>query len=193
MGTHAPPAILALAASTGGPKALYDIFSALPPFVPFPIMLVQHIGAAFVAGFVEWLQTTTQIQIKVAQHDEPLVPNVCYVAPGGRHLAVRLPHTVLLDDGPPIHSCRPSADILFTSIAKVFGSHAVGVLLTGIGEDGAQGLLDLKQAGAATLVQDEESSVIFGMPKKAIELNAAAAVGNIPQIVAHIKRLFQMA
>lgn len=191
-GTHAVPAILAIAASTGGPKALYDIISALPPFVPFPILVVQHIGASFVAGFVEWLQTTTQIQIKVAQHGEPLVSNVCYVSPGGRHLTVRLPHTIALDDGPPLHSCKPSADILFSSVGAAFGAGAVGILLTGIGEDGAQGLLELKQAGSTTIAQDEESSVVFGMPKKAIELHAATSIGNIQQIVTHIKRLFQL-
>ena len=190
--SHSLPSILAIAASTGGPKAIFDIFGLLPPFLPFPVVLVQHIGASFVAGFIEWLQNTTHVQMKIAEHGEPLLPNVCYVSPGGKHLSTNVTHQVVLDDSPPVHSCKPSADILFTSVSKAYKSNAVGVLLTGIGEDGARGLCDMRQAGAVTIAQDEESSVVFGMPKKAIELHAASMIGNIPQISEHIRNLFHL-
>lgn len=186
------PQILAVAASTGGPKALFDLFSLLPPILSFPIVLVQHIGNSFVSGFMEWLQNTSQVQMKIAEHGETLIPNVCYISPGGLHLAVRSSHQIELSDIPPVHSCKPSADVLFNSVSAVYGDNAVGVLLTGIGEDGALGLYEMNQAGATTIAQDEESSVVFGMPKRAIEMNAATYIANITQVATHIKRLFHL-
>lgn len=187
-----PPSVLTIAASTGGPKVIFDIFTQLPPFLPFPTLVVQHIGATFVQGFIEWLQTTTQVQMKIAEHGETLLPNVCYVSPGDVHLAVQVPNQIALLDTPPVHSCKPSADVLFSSISKVYGNTAIGVLLTGIGEDGAFGLYDLRQAGGITIAQDKDSSIVYGMPKKAIEMNAASFVGNVQQITDRIKKLFHL-
>ena len=188
---HAPH-VLAIAASTGGPRALYDFFGMLPPFIPFPILLVQHIGANFVLGFIEWLQNTTKIQMKIAQDAEQLLPNVCYVSPGGIHLSLRANGAIHLDDSPAVHSCKPSADILFKGVSTAFGRNAVGIVLTGIGDDGALGLLQMKSSGAITIAQDEESSVVFGMPKKASDIGAVSIVGNIPQIADHVKKLFRL-
>lgn len=186
------PSILGIAASTGGPKVIFDIISSLPRFIPFPIVIVQHIGASFVDGFVEWLQTTTRIQMKVAEHGEPIIANVCYVAPGNSHLRVGENHQIILDDSPPVHSCKPSADVLFSSLCDIYRNRAVGVLLTGIGEDGALGLAELRKRGATTMAQDEESCAVFGMPKRAIELNAAAFVGNASQITEQIMKSFHL-
>lgn len=186
------PRVLAMGASTGGPRALADLFRVLPPVLPFPILLVQHIGAAFVQNFVDWLQSLTSVQIRIAAHGEVLAPNTLYVSPGTHHLAMQAPFNIRLDDGEPVHSCRPSVDTLFASVEHVLGAHAVGVLLTGIGQDGAEGLRRMRDAGAVTIAQNEESSVVFGMPRRAIELHGASYTGDIDDIAAAIVRLFGM-
>jgi two-component system chemotaxis response regulator CheB len=188
----AAPRLLAMGASTGGPRALADLFRALPPMLPFPILLVQHIGSAFVQNFVDWLQSLTSVQIRIAVDGEALVPNTLYVSPGSHHLAVQAPFHVRLDDGEPVHSCRPSVDVLFHSVEHVLGAQAVGVLLTGIGQDGAEGLRGMRAAGAVTIAQNEESAVVYGMPRRAIELNGASYTGDIDDIADAITRLFGM-
>jgi two-component system chemotaxis response regulator CheB len=184
------PRILGIAASTGGPKALYDLFRLLPPVLPFPILLVQHISSTFVENFSSWLQNATQVGIRVATEGETLSPNNCYISPGPVHLTVKHPGVIHLDDGPSVNSCKPSADVLFHSIKHVYGSAGAGVVLTGIGEDGAQGLLAMRKAGALTIAQDKESSVAYGMPGKARELRASAFVGNIEEIAFYIQQQF---
>jgi two-component system chemotaxis response regulator CheB len=186
------PRVLAIAASTGGPRILSELFRALPPMLPFPVLLVQHIGTAFVEGFAEWLQNYTAATVKLASDGEALLPNVCYLSPGDKHLALRSPFNVHLDAGPPLHACRPSGDILFQSVRSVCGARAVGVVLTGIGQDGAEGLRHLATAGAVTIAQDEESCVVFGMPRKAIELGAASFVGDVLAISGAIQRAFRL-
>jgi len=192
VGARPVPKILAIAASTGGPKAIYEILSQLPPVVPFPIMIVQHIGASFVEGFVEWLQTATSIQMRIARNGERVVPNSCYLSPGTHHLSIDQNETIVLRHGPPVNSCKPSADVLFDSVAKVYGKYAVGLLLTGIGQDGAKGLLHIKLAGGMTLVQDESSSIVFGMPKAAIEKNAAVRICSLDRIPYELIELFRL-
>lgn len=184
------PRLLAMGASTGGPRALADLFRALPPMLPFPILLVQHIGSAFVQNFVDWLQSLTSVQIRIAVDGEPLMPNTLYVSPGSHHLAVQAPFHIRLDDGEPVHSCKPSVDVLFHSVEHVLGAQAVGVLLTGIGQDGAEGLRGMRAAGAVTIAQNEESAVVFGMPRRAIELNGASYTGDVDDIADAITRLF---
>jgi len=186
------PKALAIGASTGGPKALAELFRLLPPVLPFPVLLVQHIGARFVEGFAEWLQLSTAVQIRLAVQFEPLLPNTCYLSPGNQHLTVRAPFNIFLDSSEPIHSCRPSVDVLFESMQRLFGPNAIGVLLTGIGDDGAHGLRSMHQAGAFTLAQDEESSVVFGMPRKAIELHAVSLTGNLEEIATTIQHIFRL-
>jgi two-component system chemotaxis response regulator CheB len=187
-----PPRLLAVAASTGGPRALAELFRSLPPMLPFPMMLVQHIGPAFVGSFAEWLQGLTSVQLAIAKDGQPLLPNTCYISPGPVHLALRAPFNIHLEDSEPLHSCKPSADVLFRSVRNVLGAGAVGVLLTGLGSDGAEGLLSMHQAGATTIAQNEESAVVFGMPRRAIEMNAATWTGDIDDIASAITRLFGM-
>ncbi|NOY05063.1 MAG: chemotaxis-specific protein-glutamate methyltransferase CheB [Chlorobi bacterium] len=190
--TRPLPKILAIAASTGGPKAIYDILSQLPSVVPFPILIVQHIGASFVEGFVEWLQTATSIQMRIARDGERLVPNACYLSPGTHHLSISKNETIVLRNGSPVNSCKPSADVLFESVAAAYGKYAVGLLLTGIGQDGAKGLKQIKLAGGMTLVQDESSSIVFGMPKAAIEKNAAVRICPLDRIPRELVELFRL-
>jgi len=140
--------------------------------------VVQHMATGFVSGFVDWLAETTPMPVRLAQHGERLLPSTIYVAPDDAHLGVDASERVsLAPPGPhqPASLC-PSADALFGSLVAVYGPHAIGVLLTGMGRDGAQGLLELKRAGAITIAQDRESSVIHGMPGEAIALGAAEFV-----------------
>jgi len=190
LGNGVVPRVLAIAASTGGPKALYDLFKALPPFVPFPILLVQHISPSFVENFTSWLQHATQITIKTGSEGEQILPNTCYVSPGPVHLTVIYPGVIHLEDSAAVNSCKPSADVLFQSVKRVYGSSSAAMVLTGIGEDGAEGLLTLKKAGAITMAQDKDSSVAYGMPGRAKELNAPLFVGNIEELAMNIQKQF---
>lgn len=176
------PRILAVGASTGGPAAVVKLLRALSPARSFSILLVQHMSADFMPGFVEWLGETVRLPIRQAGHGDRPEPGAVLVAPGGRHLALGSAGMVRLDDSEPRHSCRPSADVLFESVAEHAAPRAVGVLLTGIGVDGAAGLLRMRRGGCLTVAQDEESSVVFGMPKAAIELGAAAHIVALDRI-----------
>ncbi|WP_197443286.1 chemotaxis protein CheB [Lignipirellula cremea] len=164
---------IGLVASTGGPPVLLEILSALPAPFPIPILLVQHISHGFEDGFARWLSNTSGHQVKVAEYGQLLGPGV-WVAPGGRHLSLRNPTRMQLVPGDPGEIHCPSGDALFYSLAEILGPRAAGVLLTGMGGDGAAGLLALKQAGGLTIIQDEESSLIWGMPKTAQQLGAAS-------------------
>ena len=167
------PRVLAIAASTGGPVALAKVLNALPRTFPACTLLVQHQSAEFMAGFVEWLGDTIKLPVKAAAHHDALRPAVVLVAPGDQHMRLGDDGRIRLEREEPIHACRPAADALFSSVARAAGPKAIGVLLTGMGRDGAQGLLEMRQAGAITIAQDEESSVVYGMPKTAAELGAA--------------------
>lgn len=181
--------LVAIGASTGGPKAIVDLLQTLPARFEVPILIVTHISDTFAAGFVDWLSAQSPIPVRAAEHDHPIsVPGVL-VAPADRHL-VLAGDRVQLVDTPPRHSCRPSVDVLFESVARQRGAKAVGVLLTGMGRDGAAGLLAIRQAGGVTVAQDEASSVIFGMPGEAVRIGAArhvlppAAIGSLLRSVA---------
>ncbi len=170
--------VIALGASTGGTEALSSLLAALPRELP-GIVIVQHMPAGFTRAFAERLNQCSPLEIREARHGEPLVPGVALVAPGDRHVRVRgsaRRYFVTLDDGPEVSRHRPSVDVLFSSLARAAGPNAVAALLTGMGNDGAKGLLELRRAGARTLAQDEASSVIFGMPREAIELGAVEQV-----------------
>jgi two-component system chemotaxis response regulator CheB len=172
----APPAarhlaVVAIAASTGGPAVLVEIVSGIPQ-LPAPVLLVQHLHEAFVGGFVNWLGTYSPLPVSQAIGQQALRPGHVYVAPAGRHMLLRGNGTLVLSESPAsIH--RPSADILFGSVAEAAGPSGVGVLLTGMGSDGATGLLAMRRAGATTVVQDEASCTVFGMPKAALDAGAA--------------------
>jgi two-component system, chemotaxis family, protein-glutamate methylesterase/glutaminase len=168
---HLTPEIVAIAASTGGPQALRDIITRLPAYFPLPVLVVQHTSAGYSNTLVDWLRVGAHLPVRVAEDGEPLEPGV-YLAPTERHMVARGRHIRLLDE-PAVSLHRPSATVLFRSVAQAFGARSVGVLLTGMGDDGAAGLAELKQVGALTIAQDEASCVVFGMPAEAIRLGAA--------------------
>lgn len=167
--------VVAIGASTGGPSALKTILSELRKDFPVPVLVVQHIAPGFVDGFVTWLRDSAAMSVELARHGEPLAPGRIYVAPDGAHLGVDRDERIALIVPPSksVGALCPSAGYLFESMVRVYGPQAVGVLLTGMGRDGADGLLAMKRAGAITIAQDKESSVIHGMPGEAIALGAA--------------------
>jgi two-component system chemotaxis response regulator CheB len=161
------PEVVAMGASTGGPQALREILTQLPSTFPVPVLVVQHIAPGFAAGMVDWLRPECPLPIQLATGGIRLDRPAIYVAPTGEHLVVRGRALALTHD-PPVSGHRPSATVLFQSVAREYGAAAVGILLSGMGDDGAAGLRDLKRAGATTIAQDEASSVVFGMPAVAI-------------------------
>jgi two-component system, chemotaxis family, protein-glutamate methylesterase/glutaminase len=177
------PEIVAIGASTGGPQALRAIISRLPACFPLPVLVVQHTTAGYSNTLVDWLRVGTRLHVRVAEDGEPLEPGRVYIAPTERHLVVQGRHVSLLDDA-PVSLHRPSATVLFRSVAHAFGARSIGVLLTGMGDDGAIGLSEMKAAGAVTIAQDEASSVVFGMPAEAIRLGAANSVLPLQRIPA---------
>jgi len=177
--------VVAIGASTGGPKALVQIFRELPGDLPVPILLVQHIAPSFAEGLVEWLNRESKLQVKLAAEGQQLQPGNAYIAPTGRHLLVNA-ERLRLSDAEPVNSCRPSVDVLFRSVAESFGERALAVLLTGMGRDGADGMKLIHDRKGRTLVQDEGSSVIFGMPRAAIELKVVDEVLSLAEMAAGI-------
>lgn len=176
--------LVALAASTGGPAALAHVLAGLAG-VSAPVLVVQHLHPDFMAGFVTWLGHASAIPVKAARAGERLKAGTAYVAPGHVHLRVGPGPSAVLDPRPEaIH--RPSADELFRSVAAQAGAGAVGVLLTGMGSDGAAGLLAIRQAGGTTLAQDESTSAVFGMPQAAVKAGAAAQVLPLDELAAAV-------
>jgi len=180
--------IIAIGASTGGPKALLKLLRGLATAPQARILIVQHIAKGFAAGLAAWLDRESPFAVRLAQAGDFLQPGVALVAPHNQHMELK-GGRILLSDAPPRHACRPSVDALFESLALATAPQVVGVLLTGMGRDGAAGLLALHQAGAQTIVQDQASSVIFGMPKAAIALGAAQQTLSLEQIPAAVLRL----
>jgi two-component system, chemotaxis family, protein-glutamate methylesterase/glutaminase len=176
--------IIAIGASTGGVAALQVILSGLAR-APLPILIVQHMPPRFTARFVEHMRETTGYDVKEAEHGDAVKPGRVLLAPGHRHLKIAGPRaapTCRLDEGPPVNGHRPSIDVLFQSVAEVAGPHCVGVLLTGMGRDGADGLLAMRRFGAQTLCESKESAVVFGMPKVALDIGAADDSAALPEI-----------
>ncbi|MSP25650.1 MAG: chemotaxis response regulator protein-glutamate methylesterase [Myxococcales bacterium] len=170
--------ILAIGASTGGTVALQHLIAGLPPNAPGTV-IVQHMPAVFTTNFAKRLDSITPLKVSEAQGGEVLAPGSVFIAPGDRHLELRrngAQYVLAVSDGPRVGCHRPSVDVLFRSVAQAAGRNSVGVILTGMGKDGAAGLLEMRNAGAYTIAQDEESCVVFGMPKAAIELHAAIEV-----------------
>lgn len=167
---------IAIGASTGGPPVLQRILSELPRDLPMPVFIVQHIAKGFVQGFAEWLSGAAHFPVHVASHGEAALPGRGYVPPDGLHMGVMAGLHIALSDQPPENGLRPSVSHLFRSVAQVLGPNAVGVLLTGMGRDGADELKTMRNCGAVTIVQNEESSIVHGMPGEAIKLDAAMHV-----------------
>jgi len=176
--------LVVIGASTGGPSAVEQLLRTLPATYPIPILLVIHLSKTFGGAFSEWLDKQSRMRVRDAIDGEhlprPGTPG-CLMAPPDLHLVVRNGRLRLTVDE-PLFSCRPSVDMLFQSVAREVGEGAVGLLLTGMGRDGADGLLAMRQRGALTVAQDEASSVIFGMPREAIALGAAQRVLSLDQM-----------
>ncbi len=176
--------IIAIGASTGGTEALKVVLTQMPHNCP-GIVVVQHMPAKFTTSFAERLNSLSAIEVREAQDGDAVIPGRALIAPGNYHMLLRRSganYYVKIKQGPMVHHQRPSVDVLFKSVAEYAGGNAVGVILTGMGADGAQGLLEMKQAGAKTIAQDEKSCVVFGMPKEAIKKGAVDKVVPLDEI-----------
>ena len=193
------PLVMAVAASTGGPPALARLLGALPASFPLPVLVVQHMGAPFLEGFAAWLDGLVPMQVTLAHDQERLQPGHVLVAPGGRHLAIEAAPggttvgglQVRLRDAPPVSSQLPSATVTFRSVAATVGARALGVLLTGMGEDGAAGLVAMRQAGAYTITEHESSAVVYGMPAAGVRLGGSCSSLPLDDIAPRILGLLQ--
>jgi two-component system chemotaxis response regulator CheB len=183
--------VIAIGASTGGTEALKTVLTKLPANAP-GIVIVQHMPANFTAAFADRLDSLCQITVKEARDNDSVVPGLALIAPGNFHMILRRSgarYYVEVKTGPMVHHQRPAVDILFKSAAKYAGANAIGVILTGMGADGAKGLLEMKNAGAETIAQDENSCVVFGMPKEAIKMGAADKVLPLDKIPIEMMRM----
>ena len=178
--------LVAVGASTGGPAALATILRGLPVTTPVPILVVQHITPGFDAALASWLDETIPLPVRLALDGQLPRPGEVVIAPAGTHLGLSRAGRVELRKGPPLGGHRPSATHLFASVAQVFGPRAVGVILTGMGNDGAAGLLELRRAGGTTLAQDEASCVVAGMPAAAVAAGAVDQVVPLDELAARI-------
>lgn len=185
---HSADKIVAIGASTGGTEAIKRILLGFPAGAPGTV-IVQHMPANFTAAFAERLNQICLMEVREAEDNDWVTPGVALVAPGNRHMTLRRSgdrYRVEVKDGPPVRHQRPSVDVLFHSVAQQAGANAVGVILTGMGNDGVRGLLAMHQAGAFTLAQDKESCVVFGMPKEAIEIGAVDKVAPLDHLCRHV-------
>jgi two-component system chemotaxis response regulator CheB len=176
---------VAIGVSTGGPDALIEIFPKLPEDIGIPFFVVQHMPPLFTRHLADSLNSKSKIKIVEAQHNEVVTPNKVYIAPGDYHMEVKIRNGekyIFLQQGPEENSCRPAVDVLFRSIADVFGSKAVGVILTGMGKDGYLGSKIMKSSGAHIIAQNEESCVVFGMPRYVIESGISDEVKSLSEM-----------
>ena len=181
--------VVALGTSTGGTQALELVLTALPRVCP-GIVIVQHMPEKFTAEFANRLNGLCQIEVKEAQHNDRVLPGRALIAPGGRHMLLRrngAQYFVDVIDGPLVNRHKPSVDVLFRSVAKCAGANALGVIMTGMGDDGARGLLEMRKAGALTIGQDEESCVVYGMPKEAVKCGAVTKTVPLSAIAREIQ------
>jgi two-component system chemotaxis response regulator CheB len=181
----APLKVVGVGASTGGPVALHQFLSALPPDLEVPVLVVQHLPDGFVEGFVRWLTTAAALRVQVAQNMAPLGPGV-HVAPHGCHLEITRTWRTHLVHTPPVHGFRPSVSTLFSSLAAHAGSSATAVVLTGMGSDGLEGARAIRARGGRVLVQDEDSSVVYGMPRAVAQAGLADVVGPVGALAREI-------
>jgi len=185
-----PRKILAIGASTGGPKAVLQVLQGLPKNLEAAVLVVQHIADGFAPGFADWLDREAALPVRLASDGNMLQPGQVLIAPNRAHLTVRS-NRVTLEDSPPLHNCRPAVDALFHSLASPSSAaETVAVLLTGMGTDGAAGLQSLQRLGAYTIAQDEASCAVYGMPKAAIDRGAVSQVLSLENIAGVVCRLF---
>ncbi len=174
--------LVAIAGSTGGPQALHRLLGALPADFPAPVLVVQHMAWGFSHGLVNWLDGECPLEVCIASHGDPVDPGRVLLAPDGVHMKVGKGGAVVLEASEPVSGQRPSATVLFKSVAQAFGTRAVGVIITGMGKDGAEGLRDIYDVGGITIAQDERTSLVFGMPRAAAELGVVQSVLPLDEI-----------
>ncbi len=180
--------VVAIGTSTGGTQALEVVLTALPRVCP-GIVIVQHMPEKFTASFAERLNSLAQIEIREARNNDRVIPGLALIAPGGKHMLLKRSgayYHVEVVNGPLVNRHRPSVDVLFRSVARFAGRNATGIIMTGMGDDGARGLKELHDSGARTYAQDEASCVVFGMPKEAIKLGGVDQVINLHAIASVI-------
>jgi two-component system chemotaxis response regulator CheB len=183
--------IVAVGASTGGPGALAKLLAGLPPDLTVGVVVVQHIADGFVPGLVSWLRSVTILSVKAAEEGEQVERGIVYIAPTGTHTVLKAGGRLGMLDTPPVDSQRPAVDVLFESVQEHYDRWAIGVLLTGMGRDGARGLKAIRDSGGHTIAQDEGSCVVFGMPRAAIEIGAAEQVLPLSEIPVAVVRLLR--
>lgn len=184
-----PPKVVAIVSSTGGPQALHRLISVLPTTFPLPILVVQHISSGFLTGFVSWLRNSVPLPVKVATDQESIEPGTVYLAPEDQHMGVTSSGRIQFSTEPPVEGFRPSGTTLFRSVAAAYGRSALALILTGMGRDGVDGLQDIRKAHGRVIAQDESSSVVFGMPRAAIEAGLANEVLSLNRIAAVLCQL----
>ncbi|MCC6475557.1 chemotaxis response regulator protein-glutamate methylesterase, partial [bacterium] len=180
--------IIAIGASTGGTEALREVLQRFPVNAP-PTVIVQHMPEKFTKAFADRLNGICAIDVREAQEGDTLRPGLALIAPGNKHMVLQRSgavYSVAIKDGPRVHHQRPAVDVLFKSVARFAGKNAVGVVLTGMGADGADGLLEMKQAGASTIAQDEKSCIVFGMPKEAIARGGVDSILSLEMVAGGI-------
>lgn len=179
-----PERIIAIGASTGGTEAIKEVLVRMPPDIP-GIVITQHMPESFTQAFASRLDSLCRIRVKEAEHNERILPGHAYVAPGHSHLLLRRTgggYVALLEQSPPVNHHRPSVEVLFQSVAQAAGHNAIGIMLTGMGKDGARGMLEMRRAGAYNFAQDEASCIVYGMPREAVALGAVDEILPLMQI-----------
>jgi two-component system chemotaxis response regulator CheB len=177
--------VVAIGASTGGPKAIPEVLCRLPSNLPAGILIVQHMPEGFTRSFAERLNWYTSLEVREAEEGDEIEPGTVLIAPGNLHMEVKK-NRVHLTDGPHVNNVRPSVDVLMKSTARIYGPGCIGVLLTGMGADGAQGMKEIKNCGGRTIAQNEKTSIVYGMPKAAVELRVVDRVVPLQNIARDI-------
>jgi two-component system chemotaxis response regulator CheB len=177
--------LIVIGASTGGPRAIQDVLGGLPRDLPASILIVQHMPEGFTKSFADRLNWYTSLEVREASEGEEVHPGTALVAPGNKHMTVNSKE-VHLNDEPEVNSVRPSVDVLMKTAAGIYGPNCIGILLTGMGQDGAEGMKEIKENGGTTIAQDEETSVVYGMPKAAVDLRVVDEVVPLGDIAKHV-------
>jgi two-component system chemotaxis response regulator CheB len=183
--------LIVVGASTGGPKALQHIFSNLPENFPVGIALVQHFEQGFEQGFADWLNSSSKMNIRIAYEKDFPAPGEIIIAPQGVHMKA-VGHSLILEDGPKVNNQKPAIDVLFSTAASMYRDNVLAILLTGMGKDGGKGCFDIYNNGGFTIVQDEESSIVYGMPKEAVSLGAASVILPYQNIAEYLVKKFNI-
>ncbi len=186
--------VVAIGVSTGGPRALSEIMPEFPADFPAPVLIVQHMPPIFTAQLAQRLDQLAKLKVVEASQGMPVVPGRVFIAPGDHHMEVREAggvKTIHIHKGPPENSCRPAVDVLFRSVAQVYGGKSVGVILTGMGQDGLKGAQQMKEKGALIIAQDEATSVVYGMPRAVVEAGLADWVLPLPEIPKVLQQIFR--